>query len=280
MTLLDIVRRQATPTPWAEGEKIPWHDPDFSKRMLREHLSQKHDAASRRFEMIEKHVEWIHQKVLTGNLTKILDLGCGPGLYTSRLAKVGHECIGIDFSPASIAYAREQAEKEKLLCTYIEHDIRAADYGAGYGLVMLIFGELNVFRLTDAHAILRKAYDALSDNGLLLLEPHTFSSVLSIGKESPSWYSAKSGLFSDRPYICLTENFWDDEGRVATERYFIVDTSTGHVTPYATSIQAYTHEQYQSLLTECRFGEVEFHPSLSGSTEDAQDDFLVILSRK
>ena len=66
MKLMDIIHRQRVPKPWAEGEKIPWNDPDFSKRMLNEHLSQAHDAASRRFEIIEKHVSWIHHQVLQG----------------------------------------------------------------------------------------------------------------------------------------------------------------------------------------------------------------------
>lgn len=49
MNLLDLFHRNPDPAPWQEGEKIPWHDPDFSRRMLREHLSQKHDAACHRY---------------------------------------------------------------------------------------------------------------------------------------------------------------------------------------------------------------------------------------
>ena len=50
MNLLDLIHRASPPAPWAEGDKIPWNDPDFSRRMLREHLSQAHDAASRRID--------------------------------------------------------------------------------------------------------------------------------------------------------------------------------------------------------------------------------------
>ena len=57
MNLLDLLQRTSPPAPWAEGDKIPWHDPDFSRRMLREHLSQAHDAASRRSIIIDEHVE-------------------------------------------------------------------------------------------------------------------------------------------------------------------------------------------------------------------------------
>lgn len=280
MKLLDVVRRESVPKPWAEGEKIPWDDPDFSRRMLNEHLSQEHDAASRRFEIIDSHVRWIHDQVLKGNPTRILDLGCGPGLYTNRLARLGHRCVGIDYSPASIAYAKEQAEEEGLECTYIQQDIRTADYGDGYGLVMLIFGEFNVFRPEEARGILEKAYRALAPNSFLLLEPHTFEAVLKIGEQPSSWYSAEEGLFSDEPHFCLRENFWDAEDNVAIERYYIINAVTGEVTRHSASTQAYMDDQYRSLLVDCGFGEVEFYLSLDGSTGGARSDLTVVLSQK
>ena len=276
MNLIDIIHRQAVPIPWSEGEKIPWNDPGFSQRMLLEHLSQEHDAASRRNQTIDRHVAWIHHSVLSDQPTRILDLGCGPGLYTSQLAKLGHACVGIDFSPASINYARECAQVDQLQCSYLQQDIRDADFGHGYGLGMFIFGEFNVFRQTDARLILEKAHQALAENGRLLLEVHTFMAVQAIGKQAASWYSTESGLFSDRPHICLTENFWDDQQNVATERYFILDGLTGSVTRYASSTQAYTDEQYRSLLEKCGFGEVMFYPSLSGDRDDSQSDFIVL----
>ena len=61
MTLSEVASRQPPAEPWVEGEKIPWHDPDFSRRMLAEHLTQQHDAASRRFDKIDRHVAWIHR---------------------------------------------------------------------------------------------------------------------------------------------------------------------------------------------------------------------------
>ena len=280
LKLLDIINRQRVPQPWAEGEKIPWNDPDFSGRMLKEHLSQEHDAASRRFEIIDRHVGWIHEQVLERNPTRILDLGCGPGLYTSRLAKLGHSCVGIDFSPASIAYAREQAEREDLDCTYIQQDIRTAEYGNEFGLVMSIFGEFNVFRPGEARDILEKAYYALDPGGFLLIEPHTFEVVLKIGQRSCSWYSTENGLFSDKPHLCLQENFWDPEENVAIERFYVIDAVTGEVTRHSATTQAYTDEEYQSLLAECGFDKIEFFTSLDGGTNGSGEDLIAILSQK
>ncbi len=280
MKLMDIVQRQSAPKPWAEGEKIPWNDPDFSSRMLDEHLSQEHDAASRRFEIIDKHVDWIHDQVLQGKPTRILDLGCGPGLYTSRLARLGHRCVGIDFSPASITYAKAQAEEAGLDCTYVHQDIRTADYGDGYGLVMSIFGEFNVFRPENARAILEKARRALVPGGCLLFEPHPFDAVAELGEQPSSWFSTEKGLFSAEPHLYLQESFWDEGHNVTIQRYYIVDAATGEVTRYSSSMQAYTDDEYRSLLAECGFGQVEFYPSLSGSEGDSEKYLMAILAQK
>lgn len=280
MELTDIITRTPRPAPWSEGEKIPWNEPGFSARMLREHLSQDHDAASRRAAIIDRQVDWIYQTLLGGQPASVLDLGCGPGLYTSRLARRGCRCTGIDFSPASIAYAREKARSEKLDCQYIEGDVRTTAFGSGFGLVMFIFGELNVFRPQDARLILQKAYAALDRDGLLVLEPHTFEAVKAIGQNPPEWYSASSGLFSEFPHLCLQENFWDETSCTTIQRYFIIDARSGAVTRYASTMQAYTDEQYRSLLEECGFREVEFHPSLEGKETDYATGLLAIATRK
>jgi SAM-dependent methyltransferase len=277
MTLNKIVNRTMNPRPWAEGEKIPWNDPDFSKRMLKEHLSQAHDAASRRAPTIKKHVNWIHQTVLGGRPSHILDLGCGPGLYSSRLAALGHTCHGIDFSPASIAYAKKHADKR---CQFTLADVRTADYGQGFDLAMFIYGELNVFTKPDARRILNKAYEALLHGGKLLLEISTYDGVEQIGNQPATWYSSPRGLFLDKPHLCLMESFWDVSRHVATERYMIVDAGTGEVSRYASSSQAYDERSIKILLREIGFKKVKFYPSLTGKDESGADDFMVIVAEK
>lgn len=280
LTLRDIVRRQQPPGNWAEGEKIPWNDPDFSERMLKEHLTQAHDAASRRAALIDRHVQWIHETALGGRATRVLDLGCGPGLYTSRLARLGHACVGVDFSPASIRYAREVAQAEELDCTYLEGDLRRVEFGEGFGCAILIYGEFNVFSREDARAILRRAHHALAGGGVLVLEPHTFAAVERTGQQRSSWYSAESGLFSAQPHIYLHEAFWDEAACVATERYFIVDAESGAVMRCAASMQAYTDDDYRALLAECGFSDVTLYPSLTGQPEARSEDLLAIFARK
>ncbi len=279
MSLLDLVRR-SPPEPWRDGDNIPWHEPEFSQRMLKEHMSQLHDRASRRFVTIDQHVAWIDSHVLKGEPTKILDLGCGPGLYSSRLAQRSHSAVGIDYSPVSIDHAVDYAKSETLRCQYVLDDIRRAGYGTGFGLVMLLSGELNVFRPADARTILRKAGDALTAGGTLLLEPHTGAAIRAIGAEPLRWYALERGLFLDRPHLHLQEHSWDEESVAATVRYFIVDAESAAVSRYAQTYQAYTDAEYHELLTECGFIDVEQYATLAGPGGEVDEELVVYVARK
>ncbi len=280
MKISDIISRDSHPAPWSEGEKIPWNEPGFSARMLREHLSQNHDWASRRSSIIDRQVDWIFQALLSGEPARVLDLGCGPGLYTSRLAAQGCRCTGIDFSPASIAYAREEALAKKLECEYMEGDLREVPFGFGFDLVMCIYGELNVFKPQDAQQILLKAFDALVSGGRLVLEVQTYAGVHDLGRAPATWYSSPGGLFSDRPHIQLQEGCWDEATGVAIERYYILDGLSGTVSRYSSTTQAYTDDQWYSLIQACRYQEVVFYQSLEGQSKATHPNLMGISACK
>ena len=277
-SLMDIVRRPAM-VPWANGG-IPWQDPEFSERILREHLSQEHDQASRRSEVIDAHVDWMDQVLLGGRPGRVLDLGCGPGLYTSRLAGRGHDCVGIDFSPASVRHAREQADKQGHRCAYRCEDITRADYGGGFDLVMLLSGELNVFRPEAAKSTLGKANAALADSGQLLLEVDTAASARAVGTRAPFWYTAERGVFSTAPHVLLQEHGWHAQTRTATIRYLVVDAEAGDVTMFSETRRMYTDGEYLSILADAGFGDVEMHPVLPGTPGGAGQRFVAIVARK
>ena len=277
MNLTDIIQRNMDLKPWAEGERIPWDDSDFSRRILAEHLTQEHDAASRRMTKIKRQVNWIHTQVLGRQPTRILDLGCGPGLYAAPFTKRGHTYTGIDFSPACIEYANQNAPAGS---NYLLADVRSAEYGSDYGLVLFIFGALNIVPQPNAETILRKAHAALAPGGRLLLEVSSPESVDQIGNQPSMWYSAQTGLFLDRPHLCLMENFWDEASTTATERFYIVDAASGEVTRHAASTVAYTDAQLRKMLKAAGFHDIVFYPSLTGKEESQSQEMIVIVAQK
>ena len=276
--LLDIVNRRPTPAPWTEGDNIPWDDPGFSERMLAEHLNQEHDLASRRSATIDAHVDWIFSTVLDGRPGRLLDLGCGPGLYANRLAARGCECTGMDFSPASIRHAKATAAADDLPCRFVLADLREEAFGAGFDLVMMIYGQFNVFPRQRGMEILRKAHAALAPGGRLLLELQSAAQIQKDGEGGPSWYSAPSGLFSDAPHIVLQENFWHEEAAASTNRFMVIDAETGAVKSYALSNEAYTEQEVVDALRAAGFGGVQRFPSLTGIPVSGGPDLPVVVA--
>ena len=70
--------------------------------MLEYHLNESIDVSSRNKNFIERSVEWIVSHFGVDKNTEIADFGCGPGLYTTRLAERGAIVTGIDFSENSL----------------------------------------------------------------------------------------------------------------------------------------------------------------------------------
>lgn len=69
--------------------------------------------------------EGLGQSASTLKGLKILDIGCGGGILSEELARLGAQVTGIDATPEAIAAAKAHAAKSKLVITYqvstIEH---------------------------------------------------------------------------------------------------------------------------------------------------------------
>ena len=249
--------RPAADTLWNGAHKIPWNVPDFSKRILREHLSQDHHLASRKAQVIRDQVAWLRNAFLTGGPRSVLDLGCGPGLYATGLARGGNRYLGIDFSPASVEYARTHSGVDGQ-CEFRLGNVLDADFGGPHDLVMMLYGELNVFSPDDCRRILSKAFAALSPGGTLLVEPQHPDAVRRVGEGPRTWTRAdRGGLFADEPYRCLTENFWYQEQGVALQCFRVV-TDRGE-TVHRSTTKAWTRGELAGLLAGAGFGGVVFH---------------------
>ncbi len=277
MNLIDLINSADPPEPWAEGENIPWEEPGFSRRMLKHHLNAESDAASRRPELIDKQVSWLHNEVLGGRPTRILDLGCGPGLYAVRLAKLGHEVVGVDISPSSLKYARNLATDASVECSFVESDFRSADVSGTFGLAMQIYGELNVFRRSQAAEIIAKYAAVLEPGGRLILEVDRPETTRELGHTNSVWRRYESGLFSDRPHIYMEESSWDEAQRVATTRYWIVDGESVEVTRFAQSFAAYEADEYRAMFDAAGLSSFEMISDHADAlpTEDGQRWMLV-----
>ena len=103
--LSQLIRLQQQPAPFTPGEPLFWDDPHT-------------DTASRKPETIDRSVRWLTQILGLMPGASLLDLGCGPGLYASRVARAGFRVTGVDYSRRSSAYASDYAREQRLDIVY------------------------------------------------------------------------------------------------------------------------------------------------------------------
>lgn len=116
-----------------------------------------------------------------GSISSILDLGCGTGNHTLRLAKRGYKVAGVDRSEEMLRIARIKAEEKKLPVALYQGDIKsvAIDHQT-FDAAILMFAVLG-YQVTNDDLIqtLRNIRRHLRVGGLLIFDVWYGPAVLS-----------------------------------------------------------------------------------------------------
>lgn len=252
--LWQLYRRPDRPMPWATGGNLPWNDPAFSERMLREHLDQSHGAASRTEEERAAQLPWLQQKLQLAAGDHLLDVTCGPGLYAVPLAQQGINVTGIDFAPAAVRHARQLADAAGVsdLCQIIEADVHEYSFPAQkFDAAMILYGQLAVMSREDAVKLIQNVGQALKPGGVILLELLNPDQVDK--SDSSWWFTDHQGLWGDGPFLCLGERQWRREERLSLERYYVVHLESGQFDEITLCDQMYSAAEVGELLNQANF---------------------------
>ncbi len=145
-----------------------WADEHTSKQMLEYHLNEAIDVSSRNKSFIENSVEWIVTHFGVHKSTEIADFGCGPGLYTTRLAERGAIVTGIDFSKNSIEYAKKAAAQKGLKINYVQKNYLDFDTTDRFDLITMIMCDFCALSPEQRKIILSKFHSLLKPYGTVL----------------------------------------------------------------------------------------------------------------
>jgi SAM-dependent methyltransferase len=279
--LWQIFSRSERPEPWERGGNLPWNDPAFSRRMLREHLDQSHGAASRVAAERERQLVWLWAKLGLQPGARVLDLTCGPGLYAVALAERGAEVVGVDFGPASIAHARQLADDAGVAarCQFVERDVRDYEPEEGaFDAALFIYGQLAVFPRETAQGLLRKAAAALRPGGRLVVELLEQERVDK--KHSTWWYTDDTGLWGDAPLLSLGERWWVADEKLSCERFYTVHLETGGLDEVVLCDQTYAVEEMVQMMRDAGFSAVDVYPAWDGLALYDAAEWNVYVARK
>lgn len=279
--LWKIYHRPELSAPPSEAKNLPWNDPHFSERMLREHLDESHGAATRIAAERAMQLEWLWTNLDLAAGARVLDVTCGPGLYAVELARRGCTTTGADFSPAAIAYAQDLARSEGVAarCTFVEQDVRHLNLAeTGFDAAIFLYGQLAVFTKAEAQTLLNYLAKTLKPGGKLCLELLNQDRVDKT--RSDWWFTDDTGLWGDRPFLHLGERSWYEEEKISLERFFIVHLETGQLTEISLSDQTYSVETMTCMLRQAGFTRVQVYPAWDHLPLYDADEWLVYVAQK
>ena len=273
--LLEVNRR---PKPFSEyTARELWTDPHTSEQMLAYHLNENIDAASRNPAFIERSVEWIVSHFGLSSGSKVADFGCGPGLYTQRLARAGAKVTGLDFSANSIRYAREKATAENLNIDYIETDYLDYDTDCRFDLIMMIMCDFCALNPDQRSLLLNKFRTLLADGGAILLDVYS-ASMFNRREESATYeLNLLNGFWSPDDYYGFLNTFKYDEERVLLDKYTIVER--GRTRQVFNWLQCFEPSEVKSEFDSCGLQVVELFGDVAGKAYDLDADESAVVAR-
>jgi SAM-dependent methyltransferase len=279
-----VYGRAERPEAWGKNAgNLPYNDPEFSKRMLREHLDDTHGAASRTASERNLQIGWLWEKLDLQNESLLFDVTCGPGLYAVEFAKRGCDVFGVDFAPAGISYARGWAKENGVSekCRFVEQDVKQFKIEGEeerFDGAILIYGQLAVFPEDEAAKLLTKIAKTLKKGGKLCIE---LLNPDKVDKENSNWwYTSNDGLWGDKPYLHLGERFWDEEAQTSTERFQILHLESGKMDEIILSDRVYMPAEMTTILRNAGFTQVQIYPAWGGLPLYDADEWLVYIAEK
>lgn len=117
-------------------------------------------------------------KDIPNNQMKILDLGCGTGQVTWRLAERGYQLTGVDLSEDMLVEAASHSLEKNLNIQWLKQDMTQLEGLSNYDLIISYCDVINyITQQEKVSAAFQRAYHSLSEDGIFLFDVHSMDYV-------------------------------------------------------------------------------------------------------
>lgn len=253
-----------------------WNDPHLSAQLLQAHLDPDSGPASRPHAFIERSVEWLLQALGLRPGSRVLDLGCGPGLYANRLAGHGMQVTGIDVSRSSLTYARTGAQQSGPAAEFIEGNYLEADLGSGYDAALLIYADVCALSFEQRRSFLQRVLSALLPGGLFAFDvpaaprfTHYHEGIELLPAD---------GFWAAGPHVATRATWTYPELRLVLERY-VIQTPT-KVREFWNWTHCLTAFEVEAELASAGFADFRRFGDVAGADYDPGADTFALIARR
>lgn len=255
-----------------------WTDEHTSAQMLSYHLNEDVDLSSRKRVFIDKSAEWMVSCFNIGAGCRVVDFGCGPGLYTTRLARRQASVTGIDFSKRSIEYARGVAAGEGLNIRYVNENYLAFETEDRFDLIMMIMCDFCALSPRQRKTLLEKFCKLLDPDGSVLLDVYSLATFQQRKEEASYGPNLLDGFWSPAKYYGFLNTFKYDRDKVILDKYTIMESNRTR-TVY-NWLQCFTPDEIEREFRECGLRVEELYSDVAGAPYDRQSEEFAIVAKR
>lgn len=133
--------------------------------------------------------------------SRVLEIGCGTGIFLSTCIERGIDAFGIDINPAGLEIASETVPPQRLMCGDVE---ALSDEIQGFDAIFMLD---YIEHIRDPGPVLGIAFEKLNQAGRLIISTPSSSSVSNkvMGRKWPHYIEEHQVFFSERAmYMVLT----------------------------------------------------------------------------
>lgn len=274
---LESIHSRPKPFEFYTAESL-WNDEHTSKHMLQFHLNENLDVSSRNAKFIEKSAEWMRENFQLDETKRIVDFGCGPGLYTSRFAQTGARVTGIDFSKNSINYAREFAEKNELNINYINQNYLDFKTNDKFDLITMIMCDFCALSPEQRNKLLQKFLELLKPEGRILLDVYTLEGYRKREVENSFAKNMMDGFWSSETYYGFLQICKYDQEKVVLDHFTLIEEK--RIRTVYNWLQYFSQEALCNEFNNNHFEIEQFYSDVAGSPFDPNHTEMAIVVRR
>lgn len=219
-----------------------------------------------------------YQKMLGDNVKTVLDLGCGSGEITLRLAKCGYDVMGVDISDDMLALAQDKAYSSGRDIFFVNGDMTEFVHPSGVDAVVSSLDCINY--LTDYNDVVSAfvcVYESLNKGGLFIFDinsEYKLSHILGDNTfvyEDEEAYCVWNCEYSPEERICGFDlNFFVRQGENNMyNRYFEYQEE-----------RAYSIDEIKAAICEAGLSLINVYADLSIEAPEDNAERLFFICRK
>jgi SAM-dependent methyltransferase len=185
---------------------------------------------------------------------------------------------GVDFSEASVSYAKKQASAEKLLIDYRLQNYLEFTEENCFEAALLIYGDYCALSLVDRKLLLKIVWRSLTKGGRFVLDVTTRECRKKLGLRK-GWYAAEGGFWSEKRHIVLEQGFDYPEELIYLDQYIIIDEEDG-VRVFRNWFQDFSADSIRKELEVGGFHVLGQYADLQGNSFTEDSEWIGIVAEK